>query len=257
MTATVRIAQLYPEILGITGDRGNVRALQVRLERAGATVDVLPVGIGEELPADLDILVIGNGPLSAMRGVHADLVARGDGIRSHVADGRALLAIGGGAELLSTGVTTLEGETVEGLGIFDATVSRTKKRKVGYIVVETAAGRVIGFEDHASEWTLSDAAHSYGRVAFGQGGFALPGDGDQPARGEIIRVANAIAANIQGPMLPLNPELVREIITGVAERRGLELDLTIGVESLDTYAAGARAAIETLVHGKGFNSIQL
>lgn len=257
MTATVRIAQLYPDTLGITGDRGNVRALHVRLERAGATVDVQPVGIGEDLPSDLDILVIGNGPLSAMRGVHTDLMARGDRIRAHVADGGALLAVGAGAELLSRGVTTLDGETVEGLGIFDASVARTRTRKVGYIIVDTAVGRVIGFEDHASEWSLADTAHGYGRVAFGHGGFAVPEGDDRPGRGEIVRVANAIATNVQGPMLPLNPELSREIIAGVASRRGLELTLSKDADSLDDYAAGARSVIETLARGKGFNSIQL
>lgn len=251
----ITIAQLYPEILGITGDRGNVRALEARLEHGGVDHVTHRVGVGEELPDDVDILVIGNGPLSAMRSVHADLMARADGIRSHVAGGGALLAIGAGAELLSTGVTTLDGESIEGLGVFDATVARTKQRKVGYIITETVAGRVIGFEDHASEWTLADPSHGYGRVVSGKGSFALSGTGS--ARGEIVRVGQALASNVQGPLLPLNPELVREILTGVTARRGLEIDLSSGVEALDAYAAGARAAIETLVHGKVFNSIQL
>lgn len=257
MTTTVRIAQLYPDTLGVTGDRGNVRALQRRLERAGVTVGFHPVAVGDELPADLDILIIGNGPLSAMRGVHADLAARGDGIRSFVADGGALLAVGGGAELLSSGVTTLDGERLDGLGVFDAQVERTRRRKVGYIVVETAAGRIIGFEDYASEWTLANPEHGFGRVAFGQGSFAVPAAGQASARGELVRVQNAFASNVQGPLLPLNPELSRELLTAVANRRGIELDLGRDVESLDAYAAGARAAIESLVHGKGFNTIQL
>lgn len=252
MTATVRVAQLYPETLGVTGDRGNVRALQTRLERAGATVEAIPVATGDELPADIDVIVIGNGPLSAMRGVHADLTARGDRIRAFVEEGGALLAVGGGAELLSTGVTTLDGERLEGLGVFDASVERTRRRKVGYIVAETPIGRVLGFEDYASEWTLAEADHAYGRVVFGQGSFETG-----TARGELIRTRNAIASNVQGPLLPLNPDLVRDIITAVLRRREIELDLAADVESLDAYAAGARATIETLVHGKGFNTIQL
>lgn len=256
MTTTVRIAQLYPDMLGITGDRGNVLALQARLERAGVDVEHLPIGIGEDLPRDVDILIIGNGPLSAMRGVHADLTARTDEIRSFAAAG-ALLAVGGGAELLSRGITTLDGEEIAGLGVFPAAVARTRHRKVGYIIVETAIGRVIGFEDHASEWALDDSEHGYGRVAFGQGSFAVASGGESPARGELIRVGDAIASNVQGPLLPLNPALVREILTGVAVRRGIELDLAAGADALDAYAAGARSAIETLVHGKSFNTIQL
>lgn len=253
----ITIAHLYPAELGVTGDRGNVRAIEARLAAAGIDHATTRVGIGEKLPEDLDILIIGNGPLSAMRGVHADLTARGERIRSFVADGGVLLAVGGSAELLSRGITTLDGETLDGLGVFDASVARTRQRKVGYITVDTAIGRVIGFEDHASEWTLDDSAHGYGRVTFGQGSFALPGGGEQPVRGELVRVGNAIASNAQGPLLPLNPDLVREMITRAAERRGIEADLTTGVDALDGYAAGARAAIEELVHGKGFNTIQL
>ncbi|BDZ38184.1 hypothetical protein [Microbacterium suwonense] len=112
----ITIAQLYPDQLGVTGDRGNVRALEVRLEAAGAEVSTHRVGPGDELPAGLDVLVVGNGPLSAMRGVHADLMGRGDGIRSFAEAGGALLAVGGGAELLSRGITTLDGESIEGVG---------------------------------------------------------------------------------------------------------------------------------------------
>lgn len=251
MTATVRIAQLYPSTLGITGDRGNVRALQVRLERAGATVEFFPVAQGDALPDDVDIVVIGNGPLSAMRTVHVDLQARGDALRAFVEAGGALLAVGGGAELLSRGVTALDGSRLEGLGIFSADVTRTRDRKVGYIIVETPAGRVIGFEDYASEWSV-DAAQTYGRVVAGRGSFATA-DG----RGELVRVGNAFASNVQGPLLPLNPALVAEIIDTVRARRELTFDASAGSEDLDRYADGARAAIEELVHGKGFNSIQL
>jgi CobQ-like glutamine amidotransferase family enzyme len=253
----ITIAQLYPAELGVTGDRGNVRAVEARLAAAGIDTTTTRVGVGEDLPDDLDILVIGNGPLSAMRGVHADLTARGARIGSFAADGGVLLSVGGGAELLSRGVTTLDGETIDGLGVFDAHVTRTRQRKVGYITIETPIGRVIGFEDHASEWTLEDSAHGYGRVTFGQGSFALPGGGEQPARGELVRVGNAIASNAQGPLLPLNPDLIRDLITRAVERRGIDADLTTGVDALDAYAAGARSAIEELVHGKGFNTIQL
>ncbi|SJN23531.1 Putative amidotransferase similar to cobyric acid synthase [Microbacterium esteraromaticum] len=257
MTATVRIAQLYPATLGFTGDRGNVRALRVRLEHAGATVEFFPVAIGDELPDGLDIIIIGNGPLSAIRSVHTDLLARGDSIRAFAASGGALLAIGAGAELLSRGITTLDGELIEGLGVFDLDVVRTRDRKVGYIVVDTSVGTVLGFEDHASEWTFSDPTLGFGRVVSGRGSFAVSATAGETARGELVRAGNAFASNVQGPLLPLNPNLVREILTAVLARRELVLDLDRNVESLDSHAAGARATIEALVHGKGFNTIQL
>src|SRR5690606_25260463 len=99
-----------------------------RAERAGLTAQTTRVGIGEPLPADADIIVIGNGPLSAMRGVHADLQARRAGLAAAIADGAVVLAVGAGAELLSMGVELLDGQTVEGLGVLPFRVERTRDR---------------------------------------------------------------------------------------------------------------------------------
>ena len=57
MSETIRIVQLYPDLLGVTGDRGNVAVFETRLRAAGAEVDVVAVGIGEPLPSDIDVLV--------------------------------------------------------------------------------------------------------------------------------------------------------------------------------------------------------
>ena len=252
MTESIRIVQLYPDELGITGDRGNVRALQVRLERAGVPVDVQRIRVGEVLPADMDILVIGNGPLSAMRSVLDDLRPRTAQLNAFVSDGGALLAVGGSAELLSHGVDLLDGSTVDGLGVFPFRVTRTRERKVGYILVDTPEGRVVGFEDHASAWILDDGVAPYGVVAAGRGSLQ-----SADTRGEIVRRGNAFATNVQGPVLPLNPAWSDTILRAVTARRGL--DVTVGTESsaLDDYADGARAAIERLIHGKDFSSIGL
>jgi len=252
MTDTVRIVQLYPVELGITGDRGNVRALQVRLERAGVPVEIVHVGIGEQIPADADILVFGNGPLSAMRIVVDDLRSRAAELEAFVASGRSLFAVGASAELLSEGVDLLDGEKLEGLGLFPFRVARTRDRNVGYIIADTPHGRVIGFEDHASRWTLAADAAPYGAVVAGKGSIAL-GEG----AGEIVRRGEAFASNVQGPALPLNPQWADAILTAVTARRGIEWSVGEAHARLNEYAEGARAAIEHLIHSKDFRTIGL
>ncbi|MEV4774911.1 glutamine amidotransferase [Microbacterium sp. LWH12-1.2] len=252
MSESVRIVQLYPVELGITGDRGNVRALQVRLERGGVATDVQTVGIGEAIPADTDVLVLGNGPLSAMRGVIDDLRGRAAELETFVDGGGTLLAVGGSAELLSEGVEPLEGAPLTGLGIFPFRVVRTRERKVGYIIVDTPDGRVIGFEDHASQWSLGNGALPYGTVAAGRGSFEHAG-----SRGEIVRRGQAFATNVQGPVLPLNPRWTDAMLTAVTNRRGIDWAPGTAHAPLDEHADGARAAIERLVHGKDISSIGL
>ncbi|WP_217184070.1 type 1 glutamine amidotransferase [Streptomyces sp. AC495_CC817] len=252
MTDTVRIVQFYPVELGITGDRGNVRALQVRLERAGIPVDVVHVGIGDELPADADVIVFGNGPLSAMRIVADDLRSRAAQLEEFVASGRSLFAVGASAELLSEGVDLLDGETLDGLGLFPFRVARTRERNVGYIIADTADGRVIGFEDHASRWTLGADAVAVGTLVAGKGSFARDG-----VAGEIVRRGEAYASNVQGPALPLNPQWSDAILAAVTARRGIEWEAGAATARLDEYADGARATIEHLIHSKDFSTIGL
>ncbi|MGX1791859.1 type 1 glutamine amidotransferase [Microbacterium sp. NPDC055312] len=247
----ISIVQLYSAELGITGDRGNVRTLEERLRARGVESTTAHIGVGERMPDDVDIVVIGNGPLSALRGVHADFTARAGELRSFIADDRALFAIGGSAELLGERIDLTDGDSVPGLGVMPYRVARTRDRRVGYITVHTPDTAVVGFEDHASEWTLADEAAAYGTVVAGRGSYAR---GD--ARGEFVRHRNAVTGNVQGPVLPLNPALADVLVRAVAARRGLQLpDAT--PSPFDEYAKGARDAIERFVHDKGFKTIQL
>ncbi|WP_460795557.1 type 1 glutamine amidotransferase [Microbacterium sp. GXF0217] len=248
----VTIAQLYPAELGVTGDRGNVRAIERRLGARGVETATALVAPGEELPADLDVLVIGNGPLSALRGVHADLTARTDQLAAFVSDGGVLFSVGGSAELLGERLDAQDGEKLDGIGVLPYRVARVSDRRVGYIIVDTSDGPVVGFEDHASEWTLTDAATAYGTVRDGHGSFAR-GEG----RGEFVRAGNAFACNVQGPVLPLNPALTDVLIDAVAERRGFTAPAAERSE-LDEYAEAARTKILMRpTRDKGFKTIKV
>ena len=249
MNEPLRIAQLYPDELGITGDRGNVLALQARWERAGGIAEHVFVGPGDRIPGDADVVVIGNGPLSAMRLVLPDLRERAAELETLVVAGAPLLAVGGGAELLGEGVETLDGETLAGVGVFPIRVRRVRDRRVGYVVADTAHGRLIGFEDHASEWVLGDGATPYGTLTAGKGSF-VQGQG----RGEGVRRGDAYATNVQGPVLPLNPQLTDVLLAAAAARRGVDYRTGDAHAGIDRLAAGAREAILTKA-GKAFNSM--
>lgn len=249
MSEPLRIAQLYPDELGITGDRGNVLALQARWERGGGVTEHVLVGRGDAIPADADVVVIGNGPLSAMRLVLPDLREKAAELEALVAQGTPLLAVGGGAELLGESVETLDGEVFDGVGLFPITVRRVRDRRVGYVVADTPHGRLVGFEDHASEWSLVYGATPYGALTAGKGSFAR-----DEGRGEGVRRGDAYATNVQGPALPLNPQLTDALLSAAARRRGAEYRTGEAHAEIDLLAEGAREAILARA-GKVFNSM--
>jgi CobQ-like glutamine amidotransferase family enzyme len=123
---------------------------------------------------------------------------------------------------------------------------------VGYVVAESVDGRLVGFEDHASECTLdadADPAVRYGRVVAGNGGFA---NGF-----ETIAVDGLYATNVQGPVLPLNPRLADAVLTRAFARHGADYASGLAHRAVDVHAEAARAEIERLAVTKRFNAIQL
>lgn len=228
------ILQLYPAELGVTGDSGNVLALQVRLERAGVPVQVVRHHVGDTLPAEVDAIVIGNGPLSAMRVVLDDLHANAPALRAWVDQDVPLLAVGAGMELLGETITAPDAERIEGIGIFPITTARGGDRRVGYLTVSTTVGDVVGFEDHSTRTDRREAS-AFGTVSAGVTGSRGLGDG--------IRVREAIGTRVQGPVLPLNPVLTDSLLAAALRRRGSTWAPGQVTESLDTLAANARAVI--------------
>ncbi|MDQ1526736.1 MAG: hypothetical protein QOG18_1349 [Microbacteriaceae bacterium] len=235
MSEHVTIVQLYPDELGVAGDRGNAMSIIARLRRADIDVSLVEHHSGDTLPAEADLVVVGNGPLSAMRNVYGDLVANADRLKSYLAAGVPFFAYGSGAELLSRQITLVDGSGLEGLGMFSFSARRTTKRKVGYVLADTEVGQIAGFEDNASDWILDDGAVPFGTLVFGGGN----GNG----KNEGVRLASSIATQIGGPILPLNPTLTDALIRAIADRRGFGAMTNVHHDDLDRYAAKAREVI--------------
>lgn len=234
MTA-LSIVQLYPDELGVAGDRGNVMAITARLERAGHAVTVIPHEIGSTLPTDVDLVVVGNGPLSAMRNVYDDLVSIGDPLRALRALEVPFFAYGSGAELLGDSIALLDGSTLDGLGILPFSARRVAERAVGYVIVDSPFGQIVGFEDNASTWSLGSGAKPLGILEAGVG------NGEGSVEGVLDGVA--IGTQVGGPVLPLNPLLTDAIIGFMAARRGFSVAPPATDSKLDDYAARARDVI--------------
>lgn len=252
---TVRILQLYPELLGVTGDRGSVTVLRRRAEQAGLSATCAVAERGDPVGGEADLVVIGNGPLSALRTLHSELLGRREWLADHIAAGGAVWAVGGGAEILGRAITDRDGRTLAGLDLLPMTVTRTRERHVGYIVADTPDGRLVGFEDHASRWDLdeSDAPRlRYGRVVAGDGSIR-----GASGRYETVRLGALWATNVQGPALPLNPWLADLVLGAAFARTGTPYSPGVAHEMFDAPARAARADIERLATDHHVTSIAL
>jgi len=231
----LRILHLYPEELGINGDRGNVTVLVERARIRGIRTEVVRHAPGGGHPGDADLVFAGSGPLSAQRTVLPDLVAHAAHLVALQAAGVPLLAVGGGLQLLGETVRLVDGGELVGAGVLPVRTTLTASRQVGDLVVDTAEGELVGYENHGSTLDVGDHA-PLGTVRAGSG---------NGGSHEGVRVGSSIGTHLGGPVLALNPRLADELLGAALARHGRELpaDISGTLERLDGWAREARATV--------------
>uniref|UniRef100_A0A942YAP4 Lipid II isoglutaminyl synthase (glutamine-hydrolyzing) subunit GatD n=1 Tax=Neobacillus citreus TaxID=2833578 RepID=A0A942YAP4_9BACI len=256
MTADrLTILHVYPRQMGVSGDRGNVVALVRRAAAADIATEVVEYAPGDPLPTAADVVVVGNGPLSAMRSLGADIARIGAPLRDLAASGVPVVAVGGGFDLATNQVVGTDGTVVDGFGVFDARAVRGAERRVNYFVLDTrypllagASKRLAGFEDHATRIELGTGVEPFADVVSGGGNQA-----GTPVEGAVAGAS--FGTHTQGPLLPLNPQLTDAVLAAATARSGR--DYAPDAErtaSIDRYAREARATIDRYVD-KAFKRI--
>ena len=213
---TLRVAHLYPDVMNIYGDRGNVIALRYRCEARGIGFELSEVGVGDAFdPANYDLVLIGGGQDREQRRIADDLVAMGSALRAAIEGGLGALAVCGGFQLFGHRYVDHDGGIIPGIGVFDVETRHPGPRAdrcIGDVVLETEFGEIVGFENHGGRTYLAPGQQPFGTVKRGFGNNAEDG-------GEGARTKNAIGTYLHGSLLPKNPALTDELIRAGLERR--------------------------------------
>lgn len=207
----VKIAHLYPELLNLYGDRGNILSLKKRLEWRGIECQVDEIFSGDEVDfSQYQIVFLGGGSDREQEIVARNLSKIRDNLASYIENGGAVIAICGGYQLL--GQYYLMGNTkVDGLKILPIATERGEKRMIGNVAIKTdfLDKPIVGFENHGGA-TILNGCHPLGKVIFGNGN-----NGKDKYEG--ARYKNVFCTYLHGPLLPKNPHLcdyILEIATG-------------------------------------------
>jgi CobQ-like glutamine amidotransferase family enzyme len=128
------IAHLYPDLLRTYGDRDNVMALSRRAEWRGFTVRVVGVGLGEPIPGDAGVVVLGGGTDSVQGVVGREIASRAVEIRTAIERDAVVLGICGGFQLLGTRYILADGHVIPGMGVLDAETRASDDRIVGRVL---------------------------------------------------------------------------------------------------------------------------
>ena len=169
------IVHLFPELLNLYGDGGNVIALTRRLQWRGLPVEVREIGMGDAMDfSQADIVFIGGGADREQMIVKDAMAARKNELSAYVSDGGVLLAVCGGYQFLGHSYA-MDDVVVEGLGVIDIETVRGEGRLIGNAVIQSdiCETPIVGFENHGGRTTLGPDAKPLGRVlgkTFGNNG---------------------------------------------------------------------------------------
>lgn len=211
----LNICHLYPDVLNLYGDTGNVLCLKKRLEWRGIEAEVtkLPIGASADFAA-FDLFFIGGGQDFEQGVLLEDLHAgRDKEIISAVEDGKVFLAVCGGYQMLGAYYETHTGEKCDFIGALDLYTKGTEKRMIGDYMFDCgdSGGIVVGFENHSGKTYLGPGVAPLGRLIKGFGN-----NGEDGFEG--ARYKNVFGTYAHGPVLPKNP-LFADLLLETALRR--------------------------------------
>ena len=210
----LRIAHLYPDLLNLYGDIGNMTTLKKRCEWRDISVQIDPIYGNEKISfTDYDLVFLGGGSDREQLLVRDKLIKMKKELTAYVNDGGVLAAVCGGYQLLGS-YYKLENETIEGLEILNIQTEVGKTRLISDVVIENEQfGTIVGFENHGGRTYINEHT-PLGKVLYGSGNNGTDGN-------EGVIYKNVIATYLHGSLLPKNPKLADHIIKLMLEQRGL------------------------------------
>ena len=204
MPAELRVCSLYPDLMNIYADRGNMLMLERRCAWRGIGFRLDAAGLGDSVdPEAHDLFYIGGGQDRDQALCARDLATvKRDALHAAADAGKVVLAVCGGYQLLGSSYE-LGDEELPGVGLVDLhTVREAGPRLIGNVAIEVELNGepavLAGFENHGGRTYLGPTARPLGRVLSGHGnndhdgfeGVAAQRDRHLPARPAVPKNAH-------------------------------------------------------------------
>ena len=209
----LKIGHLYPDLLNLYGDRGNIQCMKKRCEWRGIEAEVQEFELDDPVDfSTLDIVLLGGGSDREQMLVCEKLRGIKKNFRDYVEDGGSVIAVCGGYQLLGHYYDTDDGR-IEGLSLVDLYTEQGSPRLISNIVIqnENLKMPIVGFENHGGRTYINDNK-PLGKVLFGYGN-------NEKDKAEGVLYKNVIGTYLHGPLLPKNPHVCDLLLANALERK--------------------------------------
>lgn len=220
----ITIGHLYPDLLNLYGDRGNIQCLMKRCQWRGIEAETIAFEINDTIDfSKLDIVLLGGGSDREQMLVCSKLREIRQDFKEYVEQDGVVIAICGGYQLLGNYYDTDQGK-IEGLELADMYTEQGEGRLISNIVLQSDLFDmpIVGFENHGGR-TYINNNKPLGKVLYGSGN-----DGKSGYEGIVYK--NVIGTYLHGPLLPKNPQIADWLIQRALERK---YEKKVNLEPLD------------------------
>ena len=215
-TFTLNIAHLYPKLLNIYGDWGNVLTIKNRFDCRNIGVNITSVEIGDTIDNRIyDIYFLGGGQDQQQIAVSKELQKHKNALQDASDEHAVFLAICGGYQLLGNFYQPHNAERLKGIGLLDAYTVAGEKRFIGNVTAKcdyTIPQTLVGFENHSGLTFLQGETEPLAYISVGNGN-----NGKDKTEG--ARCKNVFGTYLHGSFLPKNPHFADYLIKLALKKR--------------------------------------
>jgi hypothetical protein len=213
----LKLAYLYPRLMNLYGDRGNIITFKYRCAARGIGLDVDELERGDKLSwKDYDIIFMGGAQDRMQQNVAEDMEKlKGKPLKEAAEHGTVVLAICGGYQLIGRFYRAADGSELAGLGILDLHTEHPgegAERFIGNVVARWNGATLVGFENHGGRTYLGEKAAPLATIVSGYGN-----NGKDATEGAVYK--NVFGTYLHGSLLPKNPVFADHLIALAIGRR--------------------------------------
>ena len=233
MNRKIVVGHLYPDLLNLYGDRGNIQCIMKRCEWRGIDAETIEYGLEDKVNfSKLDIVLLGGGSDREQMLVCQRLQEIREDFEAYVESDGVVIAVCGGYQLLGHYYQTDQGK-MEGLHLVDIYTEQKPGRLIDNIVLKSELFDmpVVGFENHGGRTKIGNNK-AFGKVLYGSGN-----DGESGYEGVIYK--NVIGTYLHGPLLPKNPQVCDYLIERALERKYKEKIILAPLEDKEEMEANS------------------
>lgn len=248
----LKAAWLFPDILYLHGERGNILAFERVCGFAGAEVKVERIDFDTKDfdPMEYDFIFCPPGEMASFEAVIDWLRPYRDGLASYMEEGRVLLVTGTSQCIFGGKTRREDGSVINGLGLIDCDFT---ERKMVYgddlnVMVTYGGEELEIFGSQIQMMNVESRENPFGRILYGFGN-----TGKDKNEGSLKK--NSIFTNILGPIFVLNPWLTKKIVVQCLQNHGLEIcefdfDMSLEQKSLATKKEFTASKVTKLTNSK-------